>query len=149
MRFPDTPFMARTFDLARNRKLPVKLIPYIVEADNTFLCYNGKSVYRQESNATDDPFTVSDYVSTGLTEPKEVDAQMSKLLDPFRNLFRADSSGNQPDIAAAMAQLFNETNQFSMRSYMFLQGMRAEDISWCETLDAYTGGYDRALTEGT
>ena len=149
MRFPDTPFMARTFDLIRNRKLSVKLIPYVVEADNTFLRYNGRTIYRQESNAIPDPFTVSGYVSRGLTGPKEVAAQMARILDPFRNLFKADSSGNQPDIGAAMAQLFKETNEFSVRSYMFLQGVRAEDISWCETLDAHTGGYDRALTEGT
>ena len=150
MRFPDTAFMARTFDLARNRGLSsVTLIPYIMQANNTFLCYNGKSVYSQEANSSPDPFNVSSYVSPGLTSPDEVDAQVTKILGPFRSLFMPDSSGNQPDIATAMTKLFSETNKFSMRSYMLLQGMQPQDISWCETLDKSTGWYDRALTEST
>jgi len=146
MRFPDTPFMARTFDLARNRKLSVTLIPYTIQADNTFLCYNGTSVYSQDSNLTADPFNVSSCVSQGLTQPKEVAAQVAKMIDPFRNYFMP---GNSPNIETAMAQLFTDTNRFSMRSFMLERGMRSNDINWCETLDKSTGWYDRALTEST
>ena len=145
MRFPKTAFMARTFDLALNRNLPVKFLDYVMQADNTFLCYNGKSVYRQDANLTPDPFSVSGYVSSGLTSPDEVAGQVANILEPFRNLFMP---GNQPSIGAAMTQLFQETNLFSMRSYM-LQSMKPQDISWCETLDKSTGWYDRALTEST
>jgi len=146
MRFPDTPFMARTFDLARKRSLPVKLIPYIMQAKNTFLCYNGKSIYSDEANLTPDPFNVSGYVSQGLTTPQEVTQKVAQVLEPFRSFFLP---GHQPSIEAAMTQLFHETNAFSMRSYMLLRGMSTEDISWCETLDKSTGWYDRALTEST
>jgi len=149
MRFPDTPFMKRTFDLARNRGLPVKLIPYIRETSNSFLFFNNERIMNQDSDLTeDDPFDVSGYVDPSLASPAAVSQKVADVIKPFRDLFVVpDSSGNTPDIATAMAQLFNETDMFSMRSYMFQGGMRAEDISWCETLDKSTGWYDRALTE--
>ena len=146
MRFPKTSFMERTFKLAS--KLSLKLLPYNMEVDNTFLLYNHR-IYRQDAPLTGDPFNVSGYVDPDLTSPIEVKNKVASVLAPFRNLFAPDSSGNQPDIAAAMATLFDETNTYSMRSYMFQNGMSAEDISWCETLDKSTGWYDRALAEST
>ena len=148
MRFPDTPFMKRTFDLARNRGLPVTLIPYIRETPNSFWFFNNVGIKNQVSDLTeDDPFDVSGYVDPSLASPAAVSQKLAEVIEPFRNLFVPDSSGNQPDIATAMAVLFNETDMFSMRSYMSQGGMRAEDISWCETLTTSTGWYDRALTE--
>ena len=50
MRFPDTPFMKRTFDLAKSRGLNVKLIPYIIQMvkpPNTWLLYNNSRVNNQ------------------------------------------------------------------------------------------------------
>ena len=154
MRFPDTPFMKRVFDLATNRKLPVKLIPYIMQmvepSPNTFLFYNNARINNQAPNVTGDPFSVSGYVTdSSLTTPQGVSQKVAEVLQPFRDLFRAQSGEQPPDIASAMSDLFGLTNKFSMRSYMFGLGMNARDISWCETLDKSTGWYDRALTEST
>ena len=44
MRFPDTPFMARVFDLVENRNLSVKFIPYVMESPNTFWFFNNRRI---------------------------------------------------------------------------------------------------------
>ena len=152
MRFPDTPFMKRTFDLAGNRQLPVKLIPYIMQmvkpTPNTFLFFNNARINNQDSSITGDPFNVSGYVNDEtLTTPSEVSQKVATVIQPFRDFFRA-KDGSQPNISTGMQELFDATNTFSMRSYMFqVLGMNPKDISWCETLDKSTGWYDRALTE--
>jgi len=125
MRFPNTSFMKRLYDLATNRSLSVKLIPYVmqmIEPANTFLFYNNARTNNQDSE------------------------RVASVLQTFRDLFTV-----QPlDIATAMDRLFERTNRYSMRSYMLeTQEMSARDISWCETLDKSTGWYDRALTEST
>jgi hypothetical protein len=149
MRFPDTPFMKRTFDLARNRGLNVKLIPYImqmVDPPNTFLFFNNSRINNQQS-VTGDPFNVTSYVDEpDLRTPQGVSKKVGEVIQPFRDMFRAPL-GQHADIATAMDRLFKETNTFSMRSYMFAGGINAKNISWCETLDKSTGWYDRALTE--
>ena len=154
MRFPDSPFMKRTFDLARNRNLPVNLIPYIMQmykpSPNTFLFFNNARIHNQDDSVTGDPFSVSGYVDDPeLTTPSEVSKKVAAVIQPFRDMFR-DSPGHKADIAAGMEQLFAATNTFSTRSYMLNPvGMNPKDISWCETLDKSTGWYDRALTEST
>ena len=149
MRFPDTPFMRRTFDLARNRNLPVNLdIPYIMQAPNTFLFFNNARIRNQDSSIAGDPFNVELFMQDPtLTTPSEVSRKVASVIQPFRNFFRPDSSGHRPPIESAMEKLFDATNIFSMRSYMFSLGMTARDISWCETLHSSTGAYDRSLTE--
>jgi hypothetical protein len=153
MRFPRTPFMERTFDLAERRNLPVKLIPYIMQmappSPHTFSFFNNARVNNQDSNVTGDPFNVHAYVNDpNLRTPSGVSRHVATVIQPFRDLFRAPA-GAQPDIATGMENLFTATNIFSMRSYMFQLGMDARAISWCETLDKTTGLYDRALTEST
>ncbi|KAF9649823.1 hypothetical protein BDM02DRAFT_3094095 [Thelephora ganbajun] len=156
MRFPDTPFMKRTFDLARNRGLPVNLIPYVMQmvepSPNTFLFYNNARVNNGDPSISGDPFNVSGYINDqNLTTPADVSQRVVEVLQPFRDLFRAESGSPPPDIASAMDKLFVLTDKFSMRSYMFDPvGMNAKDISWCETIDfSSTAAYDRALTEST
>ena len=156
MRFPDTPFMARTFDLARNRNLPVNLtVPYIMQmiepTPNTFLFFNNARIHNQDTSVTGDPFNVESYIQDPtLTTPSEVSHKVATVIQPFRDYFRPDSSGNRPSIASGMQKLFDATNTFSMRSYMFNPlGITSQDINWCETLDKSTGWYDRALTEST
>lgn len=151
MRYPDTPFMKRTFDLVRNRGLNIKLIPYIMQMvypPNTWLLFNNSRINNQDSSVTGDPFNVKSYVSDpSLRTPQGVSKRVGEVLQPFRNLFR-NMPGQPPrDIATSMETLFKETNKFSTRSYMFQNGMKAKDIQWCETLDKSTGWYDRALTE--
>ena len=151
MRFPDTPFMRRTFDLAKNRGLKLKLIPFIMQmvspSTNTWLLYNNARVNNQAPSLTDDPFNIAGYVNdTSLRTPEGVSQKVSAVLQPFRDLFR-DSPQGKVDIAAAMDTLFLQTNNYSTRTYMFQNGMSAQDINWCETLDKSTGWYDHAFTE--
>ena len=152
MRFPDTPFMKRTFDLAENRGLNVKLIPYImqmVNPPNTWLLYNNARVNNQDSSVAGDPFNVRGYINDpSLSTPQAVHQKVAEVIQPFRDLFRPPPPGEkQRSIKESMDILFEQTNQFSMRSYMFAGGMNAKDIHWCETIDKSTGWYDRALTE--
>jgi hypothetical protein len=67
MRFPDMPFMKRTFDLARNRGLRLKLIKYILQMvapmANTFLHNNTARTSNQVLSIKTDPFYVSDYIT--------------------------------------------------------------------------------------
>jgi hypothetical protein len=155
MRFPDTPFMKRFFDLATNRNLPVRLIPYIIQmikpSPNTFLFYNNRHAYNQDSTLPEDPFNVSGYLGdTKLATPQAVHKKVAEVLQPFRDLFRAKPGEQPPDIATAISELFRMTNRSSMRSHMFeILGMNSKDVHWCETLDTFTGSYDRALTEST
>ena len=152
MRFADTPWMKRTFDLARNRGLNVKLIPYIiqmVDPANTLLYYNFSRVNNQAPSVVPDPFSVSSYVTDpDLRTPEGVSKRVSEVFQPFRDYFR-HLPGQTTDIEAAMKRLFEETNKFSMRSYMVQGGMTGKSILWCETIDGSTASYDRALTECT
>ena len=153
MRFPDIPLMKRIFHLLTNPiQLNVKLIPYVmqmVDPPNTWLLYNNCRVKNQAPSAADDPFNVSNYVTDPtLRTPEGVSKRVSEILQPFRDLFR-HLPGGKADIAAAMHRLFEETNNFSMRSYMFKNNMESKAINWCEIHDKSTGWYDRALTEST
>jgi len=63
-------------------------------------------------------------------------------------LFRPRQKMPPPDIGDAIRSLFEETDKFSVRSYMFVNGMSDQDVLWCETLDkSGTGWYDRSLTQ--
>ena len=155
MRFPKTPFMKRTFELAE--RLPVKLIPYIMDmpesSPNTFLFYNNSRAYSDgttttgEQLAAHDPFKVSGYVTEpGLATRGGALKRVKDELERFRAPFRDSGS-----IAEKMENLFKQTNGFSMRSYLtsLPKPMSPKDINWCETHDNSTGGYDRSLTEST
>ncbi|KAF9648690.1 hypothetical protein BDM02DRAFT_2079180 [Thelephora ganbajun] len=152
MRFPDTPFMKRTFDLARNRGLPVNLIPYITQmvepSPNTFLFYNNARVNNGAPSIIDNPFNVDHINDPSLRTPEGVFQRVAEVLRPFRGLFRVEPGDPPLDVAKAMKDLYKWTDRLSMRSCMStVFGMSAKDISWCETLDKSTGSYDQALTE--
>ena len=151
MRFSDTPFMKRTFDLARNRGLKLKLIPFIMQMvepmANTWLLYNNARVSNQAPSVTDDPFHLSGFLTEpSLRTPEGVSGKVYGVFQPFRDLFRSSPQGT-PDIATAIDTLFEQTNNFSLRSYMYQGGTSSEDINWCETLSASTAWYDRSFTE--
>ena len=160
MRFPDTPFMKRTFDLVENRGLNVKLIPYIMQMDdppNTWLFYNNVRVHNRDPSVTGDQFHVGNYVvDKSLTTTEGVHKKVAEILQPFRDLFRPRKLPSRPpiivpppSIAGAIKSLFAETDKFSVRSYMFANGMSDQDVHWCETVDkSGTGLYDRSLTQG-
>ena len=155
MRFPDTPFMKRTFDMVRNRGLKLTLIPYILQmvspATNTWLFFNNARVNNQAASVTQDPFGISGYVTDpNIATPEGASRRVAEILQPFRDLFRTSADGKPADIAASMKIIFEQTNNFSTRGYMLQAlGMSNEDINWCETTGKSTGWYDRAFTEGT
>ena len=121
MRFPDIPFMKWVFDLARHRKLPVKLIPYIMEMPpkslHTFLCYNGHSKRNDETSLTGDPFNISSYVQE-LRTPEDAERKVSEVLREFCDPFRPHANGKDLNIADAMEKLFDKAAGYSMRTYM-------------------------------
>lgn len=153
MRYPDTPFMKRTFDMVRNRGLKLTLIPYILQMvspmTNTWLFFNNARVNNQAASVTQDPFGISGFVDDPtISTPEGASRKVAEVLQPFRDLFRTSADGKPADIAASMKIVFEQTNNFSMRSYMLQAlGMSTEDINWCETTDKSTGWYDRAFTE--
>ena len=144
--------MNRVFDLARNRNLPVKLIPYImdmVDSPNKFLFFNNARVHNNDPSVAGDSFNILDYIEeVDLTTPQNVNQKIMEVLQPFRNLFKPRVCGKVPDIATAIDHLYDRTDKYSMRAYMTqVLKMDDKDIHWCETLDKTTGWYDRALAE--
>ena len=153
MRFPDTPFMKRTFELAK--RLDVELIPNIIHMEdppNTRLFYNGNRAFNKPHSEGDDedPFNVRNHLhEESLATHKGVDEKVRKLFQEFRDLFRPQSPGASPPcIETAMNELFKRTNNYTMRSFMLEKGVDSRDIHWCETIKIATGWYDRALAQG-
>lgn len=152
MRFRNTTFMKRTFDLLENRNLGLKLIPYIremVDPPNTWLYFNGVRVNNRDKTVTGDPFDVKDYVKDqDLTTQQGVLNKIAEVIQPFRDLFRPTRDEPPPDITTTMNTLFEETNEFSTRTYMLtIKNMDPKDVNWCQTLDNSTGTYDLAFTQ--
>ena len=153
MRYPDTPFMKRTFDLFRNRGLQgIDLIPYtleMVDPPNTWLYFNSVRVNNRDEDVTGDPFKVKGYVNDqSLTTQKAVLDKLQEVIQPFRDLFRPREDGSYPDIAQAIDALFQATNKFSLRSYMLMaKDMDPKDINWCQTLTDAEGTFDLSLTQ--
>ena len=132
MRYPDTPFMKRTFNLMKNRGLNINLIDYIFTAPNTFQWY------------PIGPFgeVPEEHIEMG------VENIVRGVLAPFKAFFKV-----QPiDIDKAMEVLMR-VDAFSTRSYMSIgihplsKPYPSSTIHWCETMDGSTGRYDSALTE--
>lgn len=145
MRFPDSPFMKRTFDLV-NRQPPIltsppEMIPYIFEAPNTYLYFNGVQT-ANVSTLPPNPFDISpSYVPASVLAAGQPAAIIDAALDEPRQLFVTNK------IQDAMTQLYETYDQYSMRSWLESRGLSSSAINYCETLDKSTGWYDRALTE--
>ncbi|KAF9648711.1 hypothetical protein BDM02DRAFT_3269303, partial [Thelephora ganbajun] len=109
MRFPRTPFMKRTFDLAEERGLPVKLIPYIRKmvgpSPNTLLFYNNARINNGIPSVMDNPFGIDHIDDPSLRTPEGVSQRVAEVLRPFRGLFRADPWDPPLDIEKAMEDL--------------------------------------------
>ena len=114
---------------------------------NTWLLYNNARVSNHAPSLTDDPFHISAYIDeSDLRSPEGVSAKVEAVLQPFRDLFRSSPQG-PANITAAINTIFQEADKYSMRDYMYQNGMSTGDINWCETLDKSTGWYDRSFTE--
>ncbi|KZS88538.1 FAD/NAD(P)-binding domain-containing protein [Sistotremastrum niveocremeum HHB9708] len=145
MRFPDTPYMKRTFDLVRNRGLQnIKLIDFAFSSDNTFACYNGVNIITSGPNfSAPDPFNIKDYVPANFRSPKDVNTFLSKIaIDEPRQLFLKNN------IQTALELLYKNYDSYSMRSWLMAKfQLSSSTINWLETLDKSTGWYDRGLIE--
>ncbi|KZT21397.1 FAD/NAD(P)-binding domain-containing protein [Neolentinus lepideus HHB14362 ss-1] len=145
MRFPDTPYMRRTFDLVRDRlSLSSKLIPYKFHADNNLMYFNHRRYqpYPPPSSPPADPFGARGYVPDKYLSPENPAAIVDKVLEPWRKPFEVN-------IETALQNLYTQ-DKYTMRSHMSLKcdpPYPSSVINWCETMDESTKAYDRAFVE--
>ncbi|KAG5650548.1 hypothetical protein H0H81_011863 [Sphagnurus paluster] len=148
MRYPDTSFMQRTFDLARNRLgLQDKMLPYIRGNDNAFMHFNGISMTKAQVKSTansadlfkfsqsNDGNVPDSYVAAGS------DVFWNKILGNLRQLF----VDHPFDVAFKKLQ---ELDKHTVTSYLsFVEGIPYDVIKWYETMESRTGLFDASLTE--
>jgi hypothetical protein len=160
MRFPDTPFMKRTFDLAEKlQDRGVKLIPYKFEADNTFKFFNGVHVPRLPGEPPlnpADPYNINvtttynpnSYVPPSFDRflvPEEITRYLEGVLARLKTFFIHDRSHNFNHDMQRTIQVFDK---YTMRTYLSeIEKLPPSVINLFETFDKSTGWYDRALTE--
>lgn len=150
MRYPDTTFMTRTFDLAKKR-LGIKMLPYLrsnPEAVNAFLSYNLISITKAENKkhdlVKDDVFKVSvandgyvpdDYFKAGSG------VFWSQMLGELRQYF-VDNP-----FPVAFEKL-KKLEDHSVTSYLLLEKkIPYPVIKWWETMESRTGLFDLSLVE--
>jgi len=155
MRFPKTPFMWRTFNLAE--RLNMKWLDYILATDNTFYFFNGTRIKATKGSSSGalpevDPYGVNkgkipDYVDPQFVASYEPGTFISTVVvGPIIAPFAEPGV----DIEKAMEDLYQKYDKYSMRSYLFQlsnYNISSADAHYMETLDKSTGWYDRALTE--
>ncbi|KAI0697874.1 hypothetical protein BC835DRAFT_1305033 [Cytidiella melzeri] len=147
MRFPDSPFMKRTFDLVKKRLQGIKLIDYHFDdaiSKQTYHMFNGVR-YQGPPNATHpDPYQVTSYVPLEFRSMKAVDALYKSALKRFRKFF-VDYPN---DLGKAVRLMVDAGDNYSLRTYMFhVMKIPHSVINYVETFNMSTGAYDRALTE--
>lgn len=155
MRFPDTPFMRRTFDLVQNPKrglTGVNLIPYTKVAGKTLMYFNNTLVCPDLTTPPTvvDPFglndgTVPSYIDPTYLQPGQPQAFLeNEIYGPLKQPFLATPL----DFQEAFETLYANYDQYSLRSYLIEKfNLSTADIHYMETFDKSTGWYDRALTE--
>lgn len=149
MRFPNTPFMWRTYDLAK--RLNMKWLDYIMDNDSTFYFFNGNRINAKQLSEVD-PFGVNkgavpDYIDSQFVASNQPSTFISTvvvgpIIAPFAE--------PDVDIEKAMGDMYQKYDKYSMRSYLFQlpnYNISSADVHYMETLDKSTGWYDRALTE--
>lgn len=126
MRFPDTPFMRRTFALIEKMGLRDQLIDYNFEGKHNFRHY---------------PYSPKGYIPETFLDKNPVEIMKEVLKQP-RALFKDCAT-----IKEAIERLTKEYDHYSTRSFMNEKDIPSSVIKWCETMDTSTGFYDRGLTE--
>ena len=90
MRFPDTPYMKRTFDLFR--KVGVPTLPYKFKSGKTFLNFNNK-VFQRDASANgpvpkDNDFGINEFTNTdNIDEFADYADPIDETVEPFRQLY--------------------------------------------------------------
>jgi len=147
MRFPETTFMSRTFDLAK-RRLGLTMLPYIRSNDSALLSYNGISITQAENKRKnfdqEDVFRVStkndghvpeDYFRQG------AGVFWDKILNELREYF-VDYS-----FSVAFEKL-KQWEDYSVTSYLLLiKKVPYPVIKWWETMESRTGLFEQSLVE--
>ena len=147
MRYPKTSFMTRTFELAQKR-LGLKMLPYIRANENAFLSFNKVSVTQaknKQNNLTkEDTFNVS--VNSNGNVPETYfkdgpDVFWDKILGDLRQYFV-----DYP-FSVAFDKLM-KWEDHSVTSYLLLEkGVPYPVVKWWETMDSRTGLFDQSLVE--
>lgn len=151
MRYPDIPFMSRTFDLVRHKlKIEKKLIPVIMSNDNTILHFNGhritKGQYKKGGQGIDVfGIGINDSTKDGYIPEKYLHqghgVLYDKALQPLRQYFV-----DEP-FPEAFEKLMKH-DMDSVRDYMSRElGYPNAVIRWIETMEWRTGMFDASLTE--
>jgi hypothetical protein len=154
MRFPDTPFMRRVFNLVRDnphegttRKVDVKLIPYNFKDENTFVFFNNNR-YTRSQTLPEDPFRVRPWVQVpeGGLVPEAVNERIDEVLHEFRAPFAQPSA----NLASLVNDLILKADAYSLRSWLAFKSeppTHVSAIDYYEMLSNSTAGFDRGLTD--
>jgi hypothetical protein len=151
MRYPDIPFMKRTFDLIREKlKIENKLIPVIMSNDETILHFNGRRITKREYMEGGKSIDVFGFGGSDTSEngyiPEKYLRQGHKVLydralQPLRQYFVAEP------FPEAFEKLMKH-DMYSVRDYMSrVLGYPNAVIRWIETMEWRTGMFDASLTE--
>lgn len=137
MRFPDIPFMTRTFDLFK--RLGIDTIPYIMSIPKNLNLFNGKLLTNAEIDGKTDPFE---------THVPGVDnssgAMVSSQIDVFKDALAKDFETGWKELM--------QFDEYSTRAYMLFKGTGGltytnQVVDYLETFESATNLYDEALTE--
>lgn len=139
MRFPDTPYMYRVFDLFRTRlNIGQKLIPYYLSDPNEILLYNGIRYLRHEL-PPNDPFHDNLPPFTNESPNHWID----KCTKPFIDLLVSDPEAGW--------EFLLKYDQYSARSFMATafndpplvkEAYPSPVIDWLERMSTGTGMFD-------
>ncbi|EAU89602.1 L-amino acid oxidase [Coprinopsis cinerea okayama7 len=147
MRYPDTTFMRRTFDLAQKR-LGIKMLPYLRSNDNAFMCFNGITVTKKRNNEAnlvkEDIFKVTE-ANDGQIPEDEFRKGSSYFWDEILREFR------QYFVDYPFPQAFEKLKRWeehSVRSYLLVvKKIPYVVVDWYEKMESRTGLFDQSLTE--
>jgi hypothetical protein len=147
MRYPETTFMTRTFELAKKR-LGLTMLPYLRANDNAFLSYNGVSITKAENKQKDlvkeDVFKVS--VANDGYVPEDYFKQGTGV---FWDQILGDLRQNFVDYPFPVAfEKLKQLEDHSVTSYLLLvKKIPYPVVKWWETMESRTGLFDLSLVE--
>ena len=157
MRFPKMDWMDRVVGLQNNSLVSyinanvnssadkVTLVPYYFQANNTFLLYNDKLIYNQDTPSaaafgvlTSEGGTISNVTFSTLSPAKVFDGAINELLEALVK-----------DFDTGFDKLM-EFDQMSVREYLLSKGFTSEEVDWLETIGDATEHYDtESLAQAT
>lgn len=166
MRFPETPFMGRVFDLFKRIGIQDLVVPHIFHHQNNLLYYNLQPPATAEMVVQiNDYFHVSasneGAVPDSYARAHQPDYWISKVYDPYKCLLDGmndrDAHKRGRIFRKAWAELMKQ-DHFSIRGYL-LAGIEGKPnsspdcyypeavVHWLETMSGSTGLYDQAFVD--